>query len=141
MSDTLSAEDRLAISDLLSRAAYALDEHNVEDLAECFSPEASFSLRVAGGELVGPFEGRDQIMGLMTGAMEQQTDQRRHMVSNLFFGDSPAGVVQVCSNLTLLATEGGRTTLLSAGVYRDEVEKQGGRWRLSRRHLDLDSPY
>ena len=141
MSDVLSTGDRLAIGELLSRAAYALDAREVDNLSACFAEEASFSLRIAGGDLVGPFEGREAIMGLMTGAMAEQTDQRRHVVSNLFFGEVATDSARVLSNLTLLATEGGRTALLSAGVYRDEVVRRDGSWCLLRRHLDLDSPY
>ena len=59
-----------------------------------------------------------------------------------FFGERDAsGVVEVTSNLTLLATENGEIRLLTAGVYHDRVIQQGGDWRLLGRHLELDKPY
>ena len=137
---SLSAEQKLEIHELLARWAYAYDERDVAMLANCFTEDAHFSMRIAGGDLVGPFEGREAIMGLMTGAMEEQTDVRRHVVSNIFFEEGE-GTIKVISNLTLFATENGEIQLLSAGVYRDEVVEQGGTWRLVKRHLDLDKGY
>ncbi len=137
---SLSAEEKLAIHELFARWAYAYDERDEAMLADCFTEDADFSMRIAGGDLVGPFEGREAIMVLMTGSMAEQTDVRRHVVSNIFFkseGDQP----EVISNLTLLATENGEIQLLSAGIYRDTVVKQGDSWRLSHRHLDLDKGY
>ena len=137
---SLSAEEKLLIHELLARWAYAYDERDEAMLADCFTEDASFSMRVAGGDLVGPFEGREAIMGLMTGAMAEQTDVRRHVVSNIFFeneGEQPKSI----SNLTLMVTENGEIQLLAAGVYRDTVVNKAGTWRIASRHLDLDKPY
>ena len=137
----MQAEQKLAIHELLSRAAYNLDQHQLDDLMACFSETASMTLRIAGGDLVGPFEGREGIRELMAGAMEEQTDTRRHVVSNIFFeseGDSGARAV---SNLTLFSTQNDKISLVTAGVYHDEVVREGDQWLISTRHLDLDLPY
>ena len=144
MTTTLDVADKLAIHELLSRAAYALDERNLEMLAASFAPDARFSMRIAGGDLVGPFESREGIMELMTGAMAQQTDKRRHVVSNIFFPDEAHEADKgfaVISNLTLFATEDGVISLLSAGVYHDRVVRCDGQWELLERHLELDKSY
>ncbi|MEQ8803245.1 nuclear transport factor 2 family protein [Haliea sp.] len=143
MTAELETGEKLAIHELLSRAAYALDERDVEMLAASFAEDAAFSMRIAGGDLIGPFETRDGIMQLMTGAMAEQTDKRRHVVSNIFFpADAGAGEgVAVVSNLTLFATENGEISLLSAGVYHDRVVKRESGWQLLQRHLDLDKSY
>ncbi|MBM70727.1 MAG: hypothetical protein CME43_14760 [Haliea sp.] len=143
MSALLDTANKLAIHELLSRAAYALDEREVDMLAACFAVDAMFTMRIGGGDLVGPFESRDGIMALMTGAMAEQTDKRRHVVSNIFFptADEPGEGLPVVSNLTLLATENGAISLLSAGVYHDRVVQRDGQWTLLRRHLDLDKSY
>ncbi len=136
---------RAVIGDLLSRAAFALDEQEDAILAACFAEDAVFSLRIAGGDLIGPFEGRDGIMGLMRGAWEEQTDKRRHVVSNVFFPPADkaatAGAIPVVSYLSLFATEHGEAQLLCTGVYRDEVIVDGSRCELVRRHLDLEKAY
>ena len=47
----------------------------------------------------------------------------------------------VTSYLTLFATEHAETKLLTTGVYRDQVTEIEGEWKISRRHIDLDSAY
>ena len=137
---SISVDDKLAIHELLGRAALGYDARDLDMLTDCFAEQAHRSVRIAGGDLIGPFEGREQIMGLMTSSMQEQSDVRRHVISNIFFaehGDEPL----VMSVLTLLATENGQTQLLSAGVYRDRVINQDGIWRIVHRHLELDSSY
>lgn len=149
---SLTLEQKLAIHELLGRAAYAYDERDMKTLGNSFSKDASFSMRIAGGNLVGPFEGRDAIMELMTGSMKEQTDVRRHVISNIFFDDNSSesgsedssensSDITVISNLTLIATENGEVQLLTTGVYRDTVVEEGGRWCICRRHIELDKAY
>lgn len=136
----LSLAQKLAIHELLGRAAYAYDQRDLDLLESCFDVDALMSMRIAGGDLIGPFEGRDAIMQLMKSSMAEQTDVRRHVVSNIFFestGEQPV----VISNLTLLSTQGGVASLLATGIYRDTVVEAGGSWRLRARHIDLDSTY
>jgi len=136
----LSLERKLAIHELLGKAAYAYDQRDLDLLESCFDIDAVMSMRIAGGSLIGPFEGRDAIMQLMRNSMAEQTDVRRHVVSNIFFESSGEQPV-VISNLTLLSTQGGVASLLATGIYRDTVVEEGGSWRLRFRHLDLDSTY
>lgn len=145
---SLSAEDRLAIFERLSRVAYAYDQRDLPGLAECFTPDARFSLHIAGAEPMAPCAGREAIMTLYRNAMAAQTDVRRHVISNPFFietgiktGVETGAEPTVVSNLTLLATEDGQCRLLCTGVYRDTLRRVDSRWRLHRRHLDLDSAY
>jgi 3-phenylpropionate/cinnamic acid dioxygenase small subunit len=136
----LSVEQKLDIHELLGRAAYAYDERDMNALHACFSSGAVMSMRIAGGDLIGPFEGRDAIMKLMADSMAQQHDVRRHVVSNIFFELDGEQVVAV-SNLTLVSTADGKATLLAAGVYRDTLVEEAGAWCIASRHVDLDSPY
>ena len=137
----LTVDEKLAIHELMGRAAFGYDERDTDMLEACFTEDAVFSMRIAGGDLVGPFAGREAIMGLMTGSMAEQTDVRRHVVSNLFFQVAGNGQPLVISNLTLMATENGEIQLLSAGVYRDTVIQVDGQWRIADRYLELDKPY
>ena len=135
-----SAEDRFAISDLLSRMAYFYDEDHLDDLAASFAPDAVMSMQIAGGDMVGPFEGRDRIMELYRGAKASQTEVRRHDITNIMF-DASGDTLAVTSYLTLFATENAETKLLTTGVYRDQVGRVDGEWKITRRHIDLDSAY
>jgi len=135
-----SAEDRLAISEVLNRMAYCYDEGRLDELAACFADDAIMSMQIAGGDMVGPFKGRDNIMELYRGAKSTQTDVRRHAITNIMF-DTSGDTLAVTSYLTLFATEHGDTKLLTTGVYRDQVAQVAGDWKITRRHIDLDSAY
>ena len=134
----MEATDKLEIQELLSRAAYAFDQHDIEMLQGCFAPDAYMLVKVADGSVFGPFEGREAIMGLMTATLESQTDTRRHIISNFIFEKASEGQATVISQIVLAATENGEIRLLTSGIYRDEVRKSTDGWQITNRHLDLE---
>ena len=137
---SLTLEDKLAIHELLSRSAYAFDVQDLTMLEACFTAEAELSMRIAGGDLVGPFVGRAAIMKLFEDSIEVQTDVRKHVISNIFF-DETADKPSVTSNLTLISTENGETDILTAAFYHDTVAIDNGEWRVTNRFIDLDRAY
>ncbi|MBM4761821.1 nuclear transport factor 2 family protein [Bacillus sp. B15-48] len=136
----MKSEEKLAVHELLYRAAYGYDSHNVEMLTECFVENAVMTLRVGAGDLIGPYDGQEAIVNFMKRAMKKQTDKRLHQISNIFFENEGEDEATTLSSLTLFATENGVCQLLSTGIYRDEVVKVDGRWRISKRHLDIELP-
>ena len=99
-------------------------------------------MSIAGQGQVGDFTGLATIMGLYRGAKEAQgNQQRRHVVSNLFFTAETDTAVTANSYLTLFVNEGGVMKLTSTGLYTDRFEKIAGVWRLVHRDLKLDAPY
>lgn len=137
----LSVDDKQDIQELLARSAWAYDEARLDVMEECFQSDAQMRLRIAGGDVVGPYDGRTAVLDLIRGSIESQSDQRRHVISNVFFESQSADEAVVLSNLTLLATAGGEIAVLSAGVYRDTVVRSDGAWRFRERFLTLDRPY
>jgi hypothetical protein len=137
----MKASAKLKIHELLSRAAYCFDERRLEDLADCFMPNATMLVTIAGIGEVGPFNGRDAIMQLMSQTLEAQTDVRRHVVSNFFFEAEGKKAATVVSNLVVTAVENGKIDVIISGVYRDEVVRDDEIWRIHNRRLDLDLPF
>ena len=135
-----NVEEKLLIHELLARSAYGYDERDLELLASCFSEDAEMTMCIAGGDVVGPFKGRNQLRKMFENAMSGQQDVRRHVISNIFFSELEGASV-VYSNLTLLATENDDTRLITAGIYTDHVELSQSGWVIKKRHLDLDSSY
>ncbi|WP_336713867.1 nuclear transport factor 2 family protein [Arthrobacter sp. USHLN218] len=135
----MTLTDRASVEKLLNTYSLAYDSRDLEAMESCFTEGAVFSMQVAGQEPLS-FEGRDTIMKLMADSMAAQTDQRRHINSNLLVTDED-GVVRTTSYLTLVATEDSRIQLLSAGVYRNEIVEDGGALRFRKLHLDLDRSY
>lgn len=131
---------RESIADLLARYAWAYDTHDWDALAACFTPDASLSLRVAGGDLAGPFRGHAEIMRLMRDSAAAQDDRRRHVCTNLVVDPSGPGTATARSYLTLISVKDGRLEVLATGTYTDEVVQAGESWRLRTRHIELDLP-
>lgn len=136
----ISTEAKLAIHELLAKASYGYDARDLALLESCFTEDAVVSLRIADGDLVGPFEGRSNVMELYSSSMASQEDVRKHVVSNVIISGE-GDRLSVTSILTLFATQDSQTKLLTVGFYQDEVVGAGSDWRICKRHVDLDSAY
>ena len=134
----MKAKNKLAIYELLGRAAYHFDQRELDELAACFTEDATMLVNIADGQVFGPFEGRDAIMGLISAALDAQTDMRRHIISNFLFEKEGNKNATCVSQIVLAATENGEIRLITSGIYRDMVVKENGRWRISDRKLDLE---
>jgi len=133
--------DKLAIYELLARTTFGLDQRDPAMIETCFTEDAIFELEIKGAEEIPPFRGREAIMKLMSDSMNAHSEDRRHVVSNSFFtteGDDAASVV---SNLVAFHAEHGKIGVMTSGVYRDEVRKSNGLWKIALRRLALDVPF
>ena len=134
--------DKQAIGELLSRSAFGLDAKDLNLLEACFTKDAKFSLAIEGVPDVSRFTGLDEIMGLFRGALDAQTDERKHVISNVWYADTSNNAATVLSYLSLFATENGVTSLVTTGLYTDRVAKgSDGEWLIADRDLKLDRPY
>lgn len=138
---TMTAAEKLAIHELLSRAAYGLDERDLGVLEQCFAADAKMLVRIAASETIGPFEGRQAILKLMTDTIAARSDTRRHVISNIFFESEADAAATVISNVTLFSVDHGQISTITSGIYRDVVVKENGDWKFSERHLNLDLPF
>ena len=133
--------DKQAVTELLNHAGVAYDVGDSDFLIGMFSPDDPvFEMTIAGGDPI-TFEGSEAIAGLFSGAMEEQTDQRRHVVTNLYFENEAADSITAISYLVLITVENGQLTVLSSGVYTDDCVRVGDDWKIQKRSLALDLPY
>jgi ketosteroid isomerase-like protein len=132
---------RAEIENLLNRYSLAYDRNDMPTMAGTFTDDAVMSLRIGDGDLIGPFDGKEAIMKLMTDSLASQNDQRRHLVSNLVIDKETDDAATVVSYLTLISIADGKANLLSTAVYEDELTRDGGEWRFTKRHIQLDLPY
>jgi hypothetical protein len=137
----VKSSDKLAIHELLSRAAYCFDERKLDDLEQCYTVDASMLINITGVGEVGPFEGRTAIMQLISDTLATQTDVRRHVISNFFFETEGKETATVVSSLVVSSVENGEINVIISGIYRDDVVKTDGIWQISHRHLGLDIPF
>ena len=137
----MKTKQKIAIQELLSRAAYYFDMHDISKLESCFAEDANMLVNIANGDTFGPFEGRAAIMGLMSGTLAVQTDTRRHVICDIFIETEGNQQATVVSTLLLSSVEAGEISLVTSGVYRDTVIKVAGKWLFANRDLDLDMPF
>lgn len=138
----MDTTSKLEIGELLARSAYGLDAKDLETLQSCFREDANFNLAIAGLPEASRFEGREQIMSLFKGALDDQTDERKHVISNIWFSQAGQDRATVVSYLSLFATENGATNLVTTGLYTDQVARDArGQWLIADRDLKLDRPY
>jgi hypothetical protein len=133
--------DKQAISEMLGKGGWAYDTPDVDYLADMFTEDGRFELSIDGVGEVGPFEGRAPIRKLYEDSLASQTDQRRHVVTNIFFEDETDDSVTAVSYLVLISIENGALKVISTGVYRDQIVRDGDAWRIKVRNLALDLPY
>ena len=133
--------DRHAIADLFADYGAANDLRDVALIGDCFTADGAFLLHIAGGQTIGPLEPRDEVLAFFGAAFGAQSDQRRHVVTNIRLLESDDDRARVRAYLTLIVTDGGRTALQSAGRYDAEVVADGEDWRFRSLTLFLDSPF
>jgi 3-phenylpropionate/cinnamic acid dioxygenase small subunit len=137
----MKSSDKLAIHELLNRAAYSFDERKLDMLEQCFTADADMLVNITGVGEVGPFEGREAIMQLMSDTLASQTDVRRHVISNFFFESEKKKAARVVSSLVVFSVENREINVIISGIYRDDVTKSDGDWQITHRRLDLDLPF
>jgi len=130
------------LENVLNRYSIAYDDNDMTEMADTFADKAVLTMRIGGGDLIGPFEGKEAVMKLMTDSLASQSDQRRHVTTNMAVRKETDDAATVDSYLTLISIENGKATLLSTALYQDELVKEAdGAWRFTKRHIELDLPY
>ena len=114
--------------------AWAMDAKDFDLLNQVFTEDATFVVSIAGGDTVGPFEGRAAAVEFITTTTREQTDQRRHVITNI----RQDGASAATATLTLVVVDNGQLTVKSSGVYRVQLAEEGGTPRFSRMDLALD---
>jgi hypothetical protein len=132
--------DAQDILNALYRWSLGYDSRDIALMMSGFTDDPTFIFRNFDGS-VAVFEGFDAVLGLFQGALAGQTDQRRHVTTNSLMERIDRRTVKVTSYLVLcsiLPTDPTSELLLTTGVYRDTVVRQGGVWRIAERDLTLD---
>lgn len=130
------------IENVINRYTIAFDDNQMEEMADTFTDDAVLTMRIGDGDMIGPFEGKDAVMKLMTDSVAGQTDRRRHVTTNLVVVSEDDTTASVRSYLTLISIFDGAAKVLSTALYDDELRREAdGAWRFTKRHIQLDLPY
>ena len=131
-----------AIQQLLATYTWSHDSRDFEALAKCFTEDAEYTMRIADGAVSGPTIGGPAIAGLVRTFKETQTDQRRHLITNAVVDELGGDSATVRSYVTVFATEGETSRLVTTGTCVDTVARQAdGAWRFTRKAMHLDKGF
>jgi len=131
---SMTAENRLAVIDLIADYAWQLERGNLEAYVENFMPDGVFQ----GGDM--QHEGRDAIRTFVAHLIEigqDGPDGHRHLLGIPWI----RGNDERCEARTLFWIPGEPeefgVRVRSVGEYQDEIVKWNGRWHFARRHLTM----
>jgi 3-phenylpropionate/cinnamic acid dioxygenase small subunit len=132
--------DHEAVYQLYTRYAAGMDNRQFELTRETFATGASFSLNIKGTEAVAPIEGKQAVGDFIETTTREQTDQRRHVITNIRIAQEGGGDVAY-AYLSLFVTDDSGLTVQCTGQYRSEIVEEDGEPRFGRMHLDLDGAF
>ena len=133
--------DRDAIEQLFADYGWPMDTREWPVLATVFTADASFVITIQ-GETAVDITGRDEIVEFCSSTVNAQTDQRRHVITNIRVTDGTETSASVYAILTLVVVTDGELEVKSSGLYRTRVVKEAdGQWRFAHMLLELDRTF
>src|SRR4051794_32093480 len=78
-----TAAERVLIAECIHRYGWGYDERDRELLTACFTADAVWEGCIMGRDPVGPCEGREAVVQFLVDFWETQSDQRRHIFTNV----------------------------------------------------------
>ncbi len=123
--------DQLAIQQLLSRYAVSVDAHDRAGYASCFTKDVVIS---------GPgFEMRGDVTTPTIDLLSTTYEATMHNVANYAYvisGDSAKGTSHCVASH--IQKQGGQRTKMDMYIrYHDDLVKQDGEWKFSKRRLEV----
>jgi uncharacterized protein (TIGR02246 family) len=132
----LTTEDVLEIQGLAARYNHAIDSGDADGYMAVFSKDGSMTA----GPLV--LEGHDAL-GAFAKNFSGSVRQPRHVATNLVIdGDGDKATLKAYVQMYVLSGDEGepaQQTLVTSGKYDDELAKQNGSWKFTRRVFTADS--
>lgn len=129
-----SAEERAAITDLLTSGLWALDTGDLELYLATFWPEAEFS-EVGPDGVRRSWAGVDEIRAMSEPRLTGPSRLQHRLSNHLYVPREPGFTVWSYWLTSARDPESGEVALRMSGHLHDEVEERDGQWRLIGRHL------
>lgn len=125
----LSVEDRLDIQDLYARYNHAIDSGNASGWAATFTTDGVFE------SAQGAQQGGDALKQFAESLASRV--KGRHWINNLVVDEAAPGAKGSCY-LVMYNLGGEKPSILTTGIYRDELTKTADGWRFAKRTVKAD---
>lgn len=129
---TLAIEDMLAIQQLYARYNHAIDSGDAAGWAGCFTAEGTFTSGASGS-----FAGTEQLTNFAQGFASRL--KARHWTNNLVLEAEGDGARGTCYLMLLRLQEGAPASVLTTGIYRDNLVREGVAWKFASRAVTPDA--
>jgi hypothetical protein len=139
--DAGRAHDRVLVAERVAHYGWAYDEKDPGLLGDCFTADGVWEGSIMGQTPVGPFEGRDAIVGFLGGFWDEQDDQRRHIFTNVIVQELTETTAVAHAYLLLTSASNAAVSPVTHGPYRFELVREDDSWRLSRLVAGFDAPF
>ena len=133
--------DRALIAERIYRYGWGYDERQRDQLADCFTLDGVWEGSIMGGDQVGPIVGRDDVVAFLADFWAIQTDQRRHIFTNVIIDDLTATTAVAHACLMLTAAADATMATITTGPYRLVMRKDNDVWRIARLVAGFDAPF
>jgi hypothetical protein len=133
----LSADDRLAILDLVHRFDHAINQLDQAAAGAMFTAQGALHTPK------GAMQGREAIVAYFK-AVEHMAKGNRHLTSNVVIDEvDPAPTASKTAraySYRLLVKASAPTALVASGTIEDELTLENGHWRFASRKFLMDAP-
>lgn len=136
MNDTSKWLDKLAIQEVLTRYAHALDSRNRTLLNDVFLADAEIDYRAAGGVCGDLQTWQDWLHPAMS-----RFDSWQHLLSNFVIeisGDRATALTRCYNPLQGRRADGSRYVVHTGASYDDQLVRTATGWRIAKRVLGMD---
>jgi hypothetical protein len=136
--------DRLAIMNHVSAYAYLIDEGRWQDWFGLFSDDFRLeitvptigTIKINGKKPFLAFINERYLKGAAT-----STAVRRHTMGNIHVASQTTTTAKVRTYMLISSVpEGDRLNILTTGTFNATLEKQNGKWTITRWYIEVDAP-
>jgi hypothetical protein len=133
-----SALDRLLIQEAFARWGIAHDEGQLEVVRSLFTKDGEVQVMLGSKQLLDSAKGADNIVKMVANSLSQQSDQRRHAMTNIVIDKLTRNeATGIAYGIVTLASDG--LTLGASVIYHGELKKEAdGVWRFSKFVIGMD---
>jgi alkanesulfonate monooxygenase SsuD/methylene tetrahydromethanopterin reductase-like flavin-dependent oxidoreductase (luciferase family) len=132
---------RAQIADAFFRFGIAHDEARVDVVVTCFTADTVFEVAQGQAQPFSSFHGRDELFDRLTRIISEQSDQRRHVISNVLVErlDLKAGTASALAFCAVTVAADG-LSLGASVIYTADLRREAdGCWRFCYFFIGMDS--
>jgi 3-phenylpropionate/cinnamic acid dioxygenase small subunit len=120
----LTAEDRLAITDMINLHGHLCDRGDFSAMANLFTEDVTYDVSALGGGVLAGLSAVREA-GIALG----EANPLAHHVTNIVVEEAPGGRVRALSKYLAVMTDGS----LGTGTYEDTIHKGRDGWKITHR--------